>query len=100
LHQISLPRRKDYFLFFHFFPTCSIQIPNGFASIILFFNEGITQDGEWNGFGCHKGGVGGGTKKGKKWGVGGGERHCGDQKVFGRHTSVMTKNLSIATQLW
>jgi hypothetical protein len=56
LHQISLPRRKDYFLFFHFFPTCSIQIPNGFASIILFFNEGITQDGEWNGFGCHKGG--------------------------------------------
>ncbi len=45
LHQILLPTRKDCFLFFHLFTTCSIQIPNGFPSVNPFFNEGITQDG-------------------------------------------------------
>jgi hypothetical protein len=40
---------------------------------------------------------GGKMKKGKKQrGLGGGERHCGDEKVFSCHATMVTKNLSVA----
>jgi hypothetical protein len=93
LYQISLPTRKDCFLFFHLFPTFSIHVPNGFPLITPFFNEGITQDGDRKGFNCHEGDI---TEKGKKTGGGGGERHYGNQKVFSRHTHVVIENLLIA----
>jgi hypothetical protein len=47
------PNKEGLFLFFHLFPTCSIQIPNGFPLVMPFFYEGITQDGDRKGFGCH-----------------------------------------------
>jgi hypothetical protein len=43
LHQIFLPTRKDWLLFFHLFTTCSIQVPNGFPLVTPFFYKGITQ---------------------------------------------------------
>ncbi len=75
LHQILLPIRKDCFLFFHLFATCSIQVPNGIPLATPFFNEGITKDGNLKGFGCHQWGR-------REEGVGGRERHCGDQICF------------------
>jgi len=70
LHQISLPTRKDYFLIFHLFPTCSIQVANKFPLIISFFYERITQDGDQKGFNCRWGGE---MKKEKNGGVGEGK---------------------------
>jgi hypothetical protein len=47
------------------FPTCSIQVPNGFPTIPPFFNEGITQHGDKKGFNRHQGGK---ANKGQKMG--------------------------------
>jgi hypothetical protein len=41
----------------------------------------------------------GGKKRREKKGSGGGERHCGNQKVFGCHMGMVIKRFSIATQL-
>jgi hypothetical protein len=40
------------------------------------------------------------TKKGKKWEVGGMERHCSEQMIFDHHIGVTVGNLLIAMQLW
>jgi len=71
LHQILLPTKKDCFLFFHLFATCLIQIPNGFPSITPSLNDKIIEDGD-------RTFLGGKNEEGKKMGVGGGKRHCGD----------------------
>ncbi len=79
------------------FPTCSIQVPNGFPSLTPFFNEGITQDGDWKGFGHIEGGK---QKREKNPGVGGGEIHSGNRKVFTHHMSVAIENLSVTICKW
>jgi hypothetical protein len=44
---------------------------------------------------------GGKVKKGKNnGGWGGGERHCGDQNLFGHHTSMATERFLVATWAW
>jgi hypothetical protein len=65
----------------------SIQVPNGFPLITPFFNEGITQDGNPKGFGCHQGG----NKRREKNGVGG----LGE----GKHIVVIERFL-VATIVW
>jgi hypothetical protein len=39
-------------------------------------------------------------KKGKNVGVGAGETHCGNQKIFYHHMRMVTEKLSIATCGW
>ncbi len=93
-----IPNNEGLFSIFHLFPTCSIQVPNGFPLVTPFFIRGshkmvtkkvlVTIRGR------------GGEAKKEKMGVGGRERHCGDSKVFDYHMGVATKNLLATTQLW
>ncbi len=81
------PNKEGLFSIFHLFATCSIQVPNGFPSVTPFFNERITQEGEWKRFQLP---LGGGSEEGKtNGGMGGGERHCGDWKVFSHHMGMV-----------
>jgi hypothetical protein len=77
LHQILFATRKDCFLFFHLFATCSqwVSISNPI------FYEGITH---------YEGGKKRKEKNAAK-GVGAREKHCGDQKVFNRHNCLAIK---------
>jgi hypothetical protein len=68
------------------FPTCSIQVPNEFLSITKNNNyQGITQDGDQEGF-SHL--WGGGVKKGKNKGWGEGKN------------IMVTKRFLVTTIMW
>ncbi len=86
-----IPNKEGLFYMFCLFPTCSIQVHNGFPLITPFFMRG-----------SHKmvtkrilmARSRGGTKKGNKWKVGRSEKHCGNRKVFSRHIGMAIKFFS------